>query len=232
MNINKSEIASIIGKGLVGAIPIVGPLAAEIVGSVIPNQRIERIESLLKLLEAKLDEKNILTIEDKLTQPEYIDLVEDSFIQASRALSIERRNYIASLLKNSLNEEQTKYIEYKKLLSILGDLNDIEILQLKSYSLHQGEEAYYDFWGKHEDVLSPPSVHMGSSQEELDQNAIFQTYKMRLISLGLLKIRYKKPKRGETPDFDEKTGMVKANGHDITSLGRLLLKSVDELACE
>ena len=154
MSINKSEVASIIGKGLVGAIPIVGPLVAEIVGSLIPNQRIERIESLLKLLEAKLDEKSILDIEDKLAKPEFIDLVEDSFIQASRSLSIQRRNYIASLLKNSLNEEQTKYIVYKKLLSILGDLNDIEILQLKLYSLHQGEEEYYDFWKKHESVLS------------------------------------------------------------------------------
>lgn len=232
MSINKSEVASIIGKGLVGAIPIVGPLVAEIVGSLIPNQRIERIESLLKLLEAKLDEKSILDIEDKLAKPEFIDLVEDSFIQASRSLSIQRRNYIASLLKNSLNEEQTKYIVYKKLLSILGDLNDIEILQLKLYSLHQGEEEYYDFWKKHESVLSPSPANMESSQEELDQNAIFQTYKMRLISLGLLKIRYKKPKRGEIPDFDEKTGMVKANGYDITRLGRLLLKSVDELVCE
>lgn len=232
MSTNKSDVAVIIGKGLVGAIPIIGPLVAEIVGSVVPNQRVDRIESLLKLLEGKLEEKNISVLESKIMQPEYIDLVEDCFIQASRSLSPERREYIASLLKNSLSEEQAKYIEYKKLLSILGDLNDIEILQLKSYSLYQGEEEYNDFWDKHEDVLMPPAVHTGSTEDEHDQYSIFQTYKMRLVSLGLLKIKYKKPKRGEIPEFDDKTGMVKASGHNITHLGQLLLKSIDELSSE
>jgi len=43
----KSNVAAILGKGMVGAIPIIGPLAAEIVGAVIPNQRVDRIETLV-----------------------------------------------------------------------------------------------------------------------------------------------------------------------------------------
>ena len=58
MSANKNDIATILGKGLGGAIPFVGPLAAEIVGAIIPNQRIERIESLLKILESKIDEND------------------------------------------------------------------------------------------------------------------------------------------------------------------------------
>jgi len=39
MSIQKTDIATILSKGLVGAIPFIGPLAAEIVGAIIPNQR-------------------------------------------------------------------------------------------------------------------------------------------------------------------------------------------------
>jgi hypothetical protein len=44
MNIEKADVAAVIGKGLLGAIPFVGPLAAEIVGIIIPNQRLEHNE--------------------------------------------------------------------------------------------------------------------------------------------------------------------------------------------
>ena len=47
MSTKGTDIAMILSKGLVGAIPFVGPLAAEIVGAIIPNQRIDRLESLL-----------------------------------------------------------------------------------------------------------------------------------------------------------------------------------------
>ena len=85
-----------------------------------------------------------------------------------------------------------------------------------------------EFWENHREVLTAPVVYLGASQEEVDKNAIYETYKMNLTHLGLLRIRFKKPKRGEFPELDEKTGMVKASGYDITSLGRLLLRSIDQ----
>ena len=110
MSTKGTDIATIIGKGLLGAIPFVGPLAAEIVGAVIPNQRIDRIESLLKLLESKIPEADRTKVEQNIYFPESIDLIEDGFIQASRALSEERKEYIASLLKNSLTEDQVTQV--------------------------------------------------------------------------------------------------------------------------
>ncbi|HCG5264167.1 TPA: hypothetical protein NJZ15_002882 [Vibrio parahaemolyticus] len=88
MKLEKTDVAAILGKGLAGAIPIVGPLAAEVIGAVIPNQRMERIESLLESLEAKVKEAEIHNIEAKFSQPEFVDLLEDGFIQASKALSV------------------------------------------------------------------------------------------------------------------------------------------------
>ncbi len=228
MNSRGNDIAVIIGKGLLGAIPVVGPLAAEIVGNVIPNQRIDRIESLLRTLEAKIATEDTLKIEGKILESTSVDLIEDSFIQACRALSEERIDYIASLLKNSLTDKELKHIEYKRLLSILGELNDLEIIILKSLTLLHGEKGSEEFWEKHEQTLEEPIVYLGESQEKWDKSEIYKTHKEHLSRLGLLKIRFKKPSKGEVPEFDENTGMIKAQGYDITPLGELFLRSIDQ----
>lgn len=228
MSIKGTDIATILGKGLVGAIPFVGPLAAEIVGAIIPNQRIDRIESLLKTLESKIAKEDKEKIKERITAPEYVDLIEDCFIQASRALSEERKEYIASLLKNSLTDDDLRHIEYKRMLSLLGELNDLEVLILKSYTMYRGRPEHDGFWKTHKDVLAPPLAYIGSSQEEIDKYTIFQTHRTHLANMGLITPRFKKPKRGELPEFDEKTGLIKAQGYDITGLGRLLLRSIDQ----
>ncbi|MCQ4317173.1 hypothetical protein EA797_03955 [Stutzerimonas zhaodongensis] len=224
-----TDIAAILGKGLVGAIPFVGPLAAEIVGAIIPNQRIDRIESLLKLLESKIAEDEKSKVEEKIVTPESVDLIEDGFLQAARALSEERKDYIASLLKNSLTNDRLEYIENKRLLSILGQLNDLEIIILKSYTLHHGEPDSEEFFKIHQDSLQPPDAFLGSTQEDLDKHVLHQTHKTHLASLGLLRPGFKRTKKGELPEFDDKTGMIKANGYSISPLGRLLLRSIDQI---
>lgn len=224
-----TDIAAILGKGLVGAIPFVGPLAAEIVGAIIPNQRIDRIESLLKLLESKITEDKKTKVEGKIITPESVDLIEDGFLQAARAISEERKDYIASLLKNSLTNDHLEYIEHKRLLSILGQLNDLEIIILKSYTLHQGDPDSEEFWKIHQDSLHPRSAYLDSTQKDVDKHVIHQTHKTHLASLGLLRPGFKRAKKGELPEFDDKTGMIKANGYSITPLGRLLLRSIDQI---
>lgn len=227
MSTKRTDIAAIIGKGLLGAIPFVGPLAAEIVGSIIPNQRIDRIETLLRLLETKISEEDKEKVKQRIVSPESVDLIEDGFIQASRALSEERKEYIASLLKNSLTDDQLKHVEHKRLLSILGELNDLEVLILKSLTFLHGEEGSNEFWAKHEKALDEPIAYLGGPQEEWDKSEIYKTHKDHLVRLGLLKIRFKKPNKGEVPEFDEHTGMIKAQGYDITSLGELFLRSIE-----
>lgn len=224
-----TDIAAILGKGLVGAIPFVGPLAAEIVGAIIPNQRVDRIESLLKLLESKIAEDKKAKVEEKIITPESVDLIEDGFLQAARAISEERKDYIASLLKNSLTNDHLEYIEHKRLLSILGQLNDLEIIILKSYTLHHRDPDSEEFWNVHQDSLQPPGAYLGSTQEDVDRHVIHQTHTTHLASLGLLRPGFKRTKKGALPEFDDKTGMIKANGYSVTPLGRLLLRSIDQI---
>ena len=68
--------------------------------------------------------------------------MEDGFFQAVRALSEERIDYIASLIKNSLTDADLEEIAYKRLLSLLSELDDLDVLILKSYfgSIKQQQE--------------------------------------------------------------------------------------------
>ena len=225
MNANKHDIMATFSKGLFGTIPFIGSLTAEIVGNLIPNQRIDRIASLLKALESEIDDNERAKVEKRLLDEKSVDLMEDGFLQAARALSEDRIAYIASLLKNSLTDEDLEHMAYKKLLSLLGELSDLEVLILMSYSADIAERN--EFREKHQDVLNTPQAYLGAPQELVDKNAIHEAHKAQLVRLGLLKLRFKKPKRGELPAFDETTGMVKANGHQITRMGRLLLRSID-----
>lgn len=78
--IEKPDIATIFTKGIVGAIPFVGPLAAEIVGTTIPNQRMDRIEKFLEKLEQKIKKMDQEKVKESIEKPESVDLFEDAFI--------------------------------------------------------------------------------------------------------------------------------------------------------
>ena len=226
LDIKATDIAATLVKGSVGAVPIYGPIIAEIISNLIPNQRIDRIVSFIKVLESKVDDEEKDKVEKNMLEEKSIDLMEDGFLQAARALSEERIEYIASLLKNSLTNEDLEHIQYKRLLFLLGELNDVEVLMLKSHSGSIAEQQ--EFRRKHQDALAAPYMSLASSQEQIDKHAIYEAYRANLTHLDLLKIRFQKPKRGELPEFDEKTGMVKAQGYNITSLGMLLLRSIDQ----
>jgi hypothetical protein len=56
------------------------------------------------------------------------------------------------------------------------------------------------------------------------------SYQNHLLQLGLLTNTYRKPKSGELPEFDDRTGTLKGSGRSLTPLGRLLLRTIDVLA--
>ena len=221
------DIAIILGKTALGSIPTVGPLVAEIIGNLIPDLRFKRIFSLLKVLESKIDPKEKAKVEARMLEEKSVDLMEDGFLQAARALSEERIEHIASLLKNSLTNEDLEHIAYKKLLSILGEVNDIEVLLLKLHSV-QTMVRRKEFQLKHKEALTKPVAYLTAPQKDVDKEAIYESYETNLARLGLIKMRFWKPMRGESPKFDEETGMMESSGYYITDLGKLLLRSIDQ----
>lgn len=218
---NITDRLTSLSNGVLGAIPIAGPLVAEVVKNVIPNQRIDRISKFVKCLDERVAGCEKQLLENTFKDPYFIDLLEDGFWNAARALSEERISYIASVVANGISEDSQKKMEAKRFIQILAELNDSEVIILRSRLMHPQEDQ--DFYEKHKDILTPPVAHLGSSEEEVGNSVIYDSYKQNLAKLYLLKPRFKKPKRGEFPDFDEKTGMIKTSGYEITYLGRMLL---------
>lgn len=213
-------------QAVISTAPWIGPVVAQALSDIIPNQRMDRIADVLARLDSKVQLLETAgTVRDRMLTPEGIDLLEEGVSQAARALSEERRERIATLLKNSLSDEHLGHLQKKTLLELFDQLNDVQILILQSHGIRQqGAEPFHE---KHKAALYGPSVHLGSSQEEIDQGAVHETFRRELELLGLLKLRYTKPRKGEAPEFDFDTGTIKSRSLEITSLGRLLLRYLD-----
>ncbi len=213
-------------KGLTGTVPYIGSVIAEVIGEFIPNQRTERIVEFLIKLDKKVDHIEKEALESKLREKEIIDLFEDACFQASRALTDEKLEYIANAFANSLTQEEVAYLYKKKLMWLLGELNENEIIILTNYSYTQLMGGANEFYEKHRDIIFTPPPTNDSSDEERNEAFIRRAFKERLNQLGLICPRYKKPKRNELPEFDLKTGRIKSSGFEITPLGRLLVKFI------
>lgn len=225
LNDNNLDKAVALAKGVLGAAPVVGSIMAEVVGAIIPNQRIDRIVKFVEILDQRLYGISQDIIKLKVQDEYFVDLLEEGMILASCAITNKRKEHIANIIKNSITNDELSHLEEKRLLIILSELSDAEIIILQSYALFGEEQRKY--YEQHSDILQAPIIHSGSSQVEIDRSAIYKTFKQSLVAHNLLTPKFKKPKRNELPEFDEKTGMMKTNGYNVTSLGRLLLSYLD-----
>jgi len=192
-------------KGTLGIVPFAGSLLAELAGTVIPNQRLDRIAKFVVVLETKLSNLEQDFIRSQLADENFSDLLEEGARQAARSLGDERREYIASLIANSLSQQDIEYIESKHLLRILGELNDIEVIWLRFYlePALGGDEEFRD---AHENILTPIMASISDPPSVLDKEALQESYKQHLSQLGLLK--------------------PQNNNYQIAPLGRLLLRQI------
>ena len=212
-------------KALVGAVPFIGSLLAEVAGNVIPNQRIERITQFASLLEARIRGLEENHIRDAFKDEEFTDLLEEALHQAARSISPERRQYLASLVANSITSEAIEHNESKHLLRILGELNDIEIVWLR-YFLRPTIGGDTEFRQKHANILEPKHAYIGCSIEDIDKHALQESYRNHLFDLGLLSRHLSYGIATKQPEFDMASGDVKVAFYDTSPLGRLLLRTI------
>jgi hypothetical protein len=222
LGVARSDYVAMAAKSALGAAPFVGSLLAEIAGSIIPHQRIERVVQFAVHLEKRLVVLEKARVCSQLSDENFTDLVEEGLRQAARSTSDERREYIANVIATSLTTEEVSFIESKHLLRILGELNDIEVIWLASY-IRKMPEQEKEFRTKHEGVLAPSHVHMGSSRAELDQDTVQFSYKEHLEQMGLLNARHAIDRKTGVPEF-ERDGRPKRQGYELSRLGGLLLR--------
>lgn len=208
----------------IGCLPGIGGALNELVTQVIPGVRITRIENYLLWLRAKLvdlDERSLAAI---LKVETAIELFEEGGYQAARAITAERCQQIVALVANGIAADDAARLEAMRLLSFLREIDDDQIIILASkLDRHQQDDAFFD---KHREILDPPDFHLDASREDRDRHTIYVAARQKLISLGLLRPRFSVPRKGESPEFDKATGMLKSSGTGLTPLGHLLLKRI------
>lgn len=228
---NMTDMLVSAAKSIVGIAPFAGSLLAELVGIFIPNQRIDRLVKYIHELDRRLGSFEKDFLKKEFGKEDCADFLEEGFRQATRALSDDRRSYIASVIEKGLNSEHISYIESKHLLQLLEALNDAEIIWLRFY-LEPTIGGDEEFRNKHKNVLEHVVATLGSSQHELDKSALQSSYQEHLERLGLIQAHYRTDSRTGMPEFDKLSGKPKVTYHDLTLLGRLLLRFIGLLKKE
>jgi len=225
---NATDIRASLYKGITGAIPIAGPIISEIISSIIPNQRIDRISVFLGQLNERVSQNEQETLK---INKYFIDLLEDGIIQASRALSDRRNKYIAIFLSKSKNITEENYTAKKKLFHILEELTDRDIDVLLGIK----ENGYWKTSMEH----TSPSISIGTynsmSEDEKYENdlqsSLLDSNITTLERHNLISPIHEKEDHDYGSDnnhIDDETGMPIITDYTHTVLGKTLLNSIFE----
>lgn len=217
----RSEVA--LAKGVIGLLPL-GSIFAEMLTEFIPMQRRERIDKYLYALSERLKGMDEAEFERKLKSPEGMYLFEEGGFQTARAVSDERKEYIASVVARGLSGDEIATLQAKRLLIILQSIDDGQIIHLASYL--RKNEFNKSFLSKHKDVIQRPLAHLRSPRNEWEARALYDAARSSLVALGLLGTKYHAPAPGAEIVFNTETGTLKSGHTHITTLGRMLLSHV------
>lgn len=209
-----------IGKGGAGLIPLIGGPLAEIIGVVVPGQRADRIVSYLRSVESRVNLMG-LELQELLESVEKIDLLEEGGFQAARALSRERIEQIAEAVTQGLASADSELVRRKRLIRLLGELDDDEIALLNAYGRSYAGSDRNAF----DSINRPSPIHLRSSNEERENDRLYKAGQAALLRLDLLEKKYGSVRRGETPEFDTSKGDFQ-HSVQISHLGRMLLKEI------
>jgi len=222
---NKTDTIVSAMKATSALIPYAGTLIGELIGSIIPNQRFDRLVKYVTMLDEKIANIDIDKLRKFFSNAECVDLFEEGFVQASRVITDERRTYIASIVRNGLDEKALAYSEAKFLLKLLQELGDQEIIWLQYYGT-----PTRDFQTKHENILKGITVYYGADESLSEKKALQDSYKEHLERLGLITSHFEFDNETDKPAFDSSTGKPLIAYWTITGIGRLLLKQIGLLS--
>lgn len=210
-NFNKYGLAAL--KGGIGSIPG-GSLVVELLNVTIPDRRLERIEKILMILASRELDMDSEEIKLKFNSPEFADIFEDVIHQTVRAISNERLEYLASVVEYGLREEEIDHSQIKRLLEILEEINDVEVILLQSYQMKNRRNE--DFQLKHSSIFDSSKL---KSDKVREHKVMLENYNSHLINLGLV---------GKSLTFDSfpsNRGVSKSDLR-ITKLGVMLLEKI------
>ena len=223
---NKIDVITSVVSTAAGYIPIAGGVISEIIRMVIPKQREDRIVKFLANIDKRLSELEITVEKSQLifkntkyggfTFECLRDVVNDKFE--------EKMVYYQNLYITGITSEEQEMLNMSNLMRLVSDMDYKEILYLKFY--------YYADYVDNQKIQEiqrllnqgsiAPNYTMDMNQKELDNETYKQITLNALVNKGLLerKAEYIGKNRREKTKYK------------LTSLGRLLLRKIGEVADE
>jgi hypothetical protein len=222
---NKTDFDISITKAIAGMIPVCGSLLGEIIGNVVPNQRIDRIAKYVKHLDERLTAIPVDKLNKLIENEQFIDLLEESFYMSARVMSDERREYIINIIAKGIDSEDLIMIQSKQLLKILNELNDVEVIWLRFYldSTMSGDKVFRE---KHKEIFDEKKKYSHKNEKEFIDYIVQDSYIEHLERLGLIDHQIKMDREKEIPKYNRNTGKPETSYIHITTLGKLLLKQI------
>ena len=123
-----ADIGGALVRGALGLIPGVGSIVTELVNEMVPDQRHERVRDYLVRHDQRLAAIEEADLWRRVREPENVDLFEEGAIQSARALSDERKAYIANLVASGIKGDEAERLQAKRLLRLLREVDDRQII--------------------------------------------------------------------------------------------------------
>lgn len=216
MQTNATDYTTSLLKSVFGAIPIVGPAAQELLGIIIPNQRMERVVRFVEALGKELEElkEDVDSLNEKLADEKYSSLFYKACVGSADAYSNERIEYIKNIFVYGLHQTDLQTYKSEGLLNLLNRVTDIEIVYLRFYYLSKWNLERFREYQKITGIdILQPVIQGGMTREAIDDEVAKRIYLNNLLSYGLLEIEI------------DKKGKEK---YKCSSVGDLLIRTIDK----
>lgn len=221
---NGADLLAKTARSAAGLIPFAGPLIGELISSIIPEQRIDRLVLYVRALEARLARIEGDKIMDTLKSSPAVSLAEDGFRAAALSASPARTVQIAELVANGIAADEVAANRQRHLLRILEELNEEEVIWLMSFS-RDIEQTDPGFRERNAEVLAPARANLGADADTLDLEALQESYRAHLERLGLISAEVEVDPKTGTPVI-QGNGQLKKRYRGTTHLGRMLLAQI------
>ncbi|MBK7872211.1 MAG: hypothetical protein IPJ74_16830 [Saprospiraceae bacterium] len=153
---NSDKLVKLINATL-GEVPLVGGALVELLSSVIPNQRIDRMVEFIKILTEELNNQEQELLRSQILDESFNGLLEDVIESTIRTIGNERRHQLSKIVHTGLTSNKEELIELRLITRTLKKLNDIEMIILKYHSIPSANEST-SFYKKNINILE--SLHV------------------------------------------------------------------------
>lgn len=223
---NKTDRLVQVLNATFGEIPFVGGVFVEFISSVVPNQRTDRIVEFIRLLDEKLNKHEQEIFQSRILNEDFSGLFEDIIESALRSIGKERKQNLVEVLRAGLKSDKEAINELRLIAKTLKELNDVEVIILKSKSIRTANE-HSEFYQKHKSVLDSQYLFVGSSREDEKRHYMYKGYIYHLVSLGLIDTQYE-IKEDKNSFNDQSDFKVNPKDYKITEFGKLIATMIEE----